>query len=541
MNRVNQFLTFGNPLATWLRSLTRYYFVNNQTGDDNNLGFIDAAPGSTFTPGVADVVALKTSEELRKRLPRTGGGRFVVIMFKTRTDAGAYLKKDDLTPDFLDVSYGGYQHLIFRASRDLSNDANDKVDLGGVIDATASGPNGDGSWDVGSVSSFTVTVAAGTLPATDDLVGLKMEFKGNVTAGARTLGNVAVNRTTGTDFDTGEAATLAAGDEFFFMRPGVKFTTVVNQTQQNGPDDAGEGRGVVLAGFEFTDVVNQWAWSGRVSPVFIRVGGTTLLDMVAGQLGANREWKDEAGSLIETQCGVDWRGVAVLDGNGGPLGNMNYSAFHSGCNVQNVSGLGHIGQSSYFGGAVTFGGIIAGVKGGVFGAFFNFGASHTFEHPAVVTTSVGIDGGSMQVARADFTAATSGVTVTGEGCRISLFNTTGIATGSGLDLSGARNAVVNYLAGVTLGGTPDITLAGSVTKTLASLGSDHWVDSAGNLIQGSGGMSTTRTEPGVVGEAPVLSSDPISPKDGARWIKDTGGVRTWNVRISGVTYSTVLI
>src|SRR5574342_529091 len=160
----------SDPL--WDPSLVRYYFLDNENGSDSNIGYIDAAAMTVFTPAQTSVVALKTEEELRKRVPRSGGSRVCVVLMKPRSDAGNYRNKAGAS-DYLDVNYDGYRAFYFRGS-DLTNSTNDQVDLGGVIDVA--GPNSDGSWTASGTVGFTITNAAGVLPVEDSTTGRKFQF-----------------------------------------------------------------------------------------------------------------------------------------------------------------------------------------------------------------------------------------------------------------------------------------------------------------------------------------------------------------------------
>jgi hypothetical protein len=113
-------------------------------------------------------------------------------------------------------------------------------------------------------------------------------------------------------------------------------------------------------------------------------------------------------------------------------------------------------------------------------------------------------------------------------------------SGYGLDLSAAEftTGSIGKVAAVTLtGALGDILFAGGVIKTFASLTTDFWQDAAGNVLQGTAGMTITRITAGTMGNFPILAADPASPVNGDVWIKDAGGVRTLHARIAGATYT----
>lgn len=213
----------ADTVATWDltiggASAARYFLVDQSSGSDSNIGYIDAVVGSTLSPTGK---AKKTIAGLLAILPRAGAGRkaIILVMNSSTTLGTTYAEHFDL------AGVTGYRQLIVRGSTDLTNSVSDRITQGAMIGLA--GPNGDGSFTATAGAVGSVTVAAGL---TAEISGggisyMRMRFKGNITAG---LANVCVcvwrNSTTVAEFALNGTAP-AIGDEFFVERPGVIFTS----------------------------------------------------------------------------------------------------------------------------------------------------------------------------------------------------------------------------------------------------------------------------------------------------------------------------
>lgn len=210
-------------IATWDRSVVRYFMVS-PLGNDLNAGYIDAAAGTTFTAAQVANVPIRTLARLREILPVVGAGRTAVILLQN--NAGSVF---DYAEDFDLTGVSGYRYLLKRASTDLLNgDAaaavNDRVICGYVIGQT--GPNGDGSWTVAAgATTSVVPIAAGALPAEPAALGMRVRFKGNVTAALKDQCRVIAANAAG-QLTLGSVSSVAAAqnDEFFIEEPGVRVT-----------------------------------------------------------------------------------------------------------------------------------------------------------------------------------------------------------------------------------------------------------------------------------------------------------------------------
>lgn len=118
-------ITEGEELAPL--DTCRYFLVDNEAGNDANVGYIDAAPGSTFDPTGK---AIRTIERLWQIFPRFGAGRIAVIMLKSRA-SGQYVDALSNPVPFLLRGVHGYHRLIVRGSSDLTNSLADRIKLGG--------------------------------------------------------------------------------------------------------------------------------------------------------------------------------------------------------------------------------------------------------------------------------------------------------------------------------------------------------------------------------------------------------------------------
>lgn len=210
-------------IANWSTSLVRYYLVDYDGGSDSNLGYVDAAAGATIAPSG---VPFKTLEQLLSALPAYGAGRRVVILIKPRAAGAAYLKKDGVTEDSLDVSgYHGYSVFMVRGS-DLTNSATDKRVLGGMV--AAAGPGAGEEWTCAAgATNWALSIASGSLTAEPALLGYRIRFTGNITSAlANRSYMINANTSSAITASARMIAIPAAGDTFYIERPAVSIKTV---------------------------------------------------------------------------------------------------------------------------------------------------------------------------------------------------------------------------------------------------------------------------------------------------------------------------
>lgn len=250
----------GNPnvTAAWDLSLVRYFLVDPVGGSDSNVGYIDAAEGSTLSPTGK---AKQTLAGFFNIFPRQGAGRRMALLVANSSTSGTTIAE---SLDFSGVT--GYSQVFRRGSTDLTNSASDQVTCGFM--QGLAGPNGDGSWTATAGATGSVTVASG-LTAESSGAGLtymRVRFKGNVTAG---LANVAAdvwrNSTTVIEFEQ-NITSPANGDEFFIERPGViiSATNGFRECAQIGltTNASGTQRPSCLVGFGFSTSTDKGVMLG---------------------------------------------------------------------------------------------------------------------------------------------------------------------------------------------------------------------------------------------------------------------------------------
>lgn len=479
--------------AAWSLSVVRFYFVDNENGSDANPGYIDAAANTTFTPAETSAVALKTSEELRNRVPRSGAGRSAAILFKPRSDGGTYLNKSGGT-DYLDVSYDGYAIFVMRGS-DLTNSTNDKFDLGGIIDVP--GPNADLSWTVQSVSSFTITVASGNFPAELSCVGRKFQFTGNVTSAARTQSQGCCQRPSATQVDTGGSQTLANGDTFYLTTPGVRFDNIIGSPGRVVPQPNTSEVGMCLAGFRFNNTI-QTTWQGVANVQFLRFDSSVTW-FAEAQVVASTNYRDESNTSRAINCSIDFRSSVAFRKN---FGNIRNCAFQS--TVQYSPALlppinSVLFTACFCNGNVRVGGLNVAPQGSTF-SYCTIGQteSNTF-HNMVVRAGLTIDSCRVAINGIDLAGSSAGIAFAGNN-DIFINGVTGaLAAGSVLDLSstasgsGATGAFQSRIrvvgAGITAtpgAGGSEVLSPGAVSATIAQLAQMDFRDNAGNQLVGTG-------------------------------------------------------
>ena len=218
-------------LATWDVTKCRYFFLDNNSGDDAHAGFLDRDPGHSFGGGEAAAVAaakIKTVERLLEILPRNGNGRMAKILFKNRSGGSTYRMADGTTYADLDLTgIHGYRWLGRCGSTDLSNTTNDMTQAGGIV--SRAGPNGDESFTVATIGGGVITIASGSFGTDADQQGLRIRFKGNVTPDVENFcfALYRVNSTSSLRYVVSALTpTPAVGDDFFIERVGVTFANV---------------------------------------------------------------------------------------------------------------------------------------------------------------------------------------------------------------------------------------------------------------------------------------------------------------------------
>lgn len=303
-------------VADWDASKVRYYAIDYVNGNDNNIGFIDADAGATFEPEALQAVALKTYEEFYARAPKQGAHRKLVCLIRGDADASVpitYYKKDGTTVDDVNIDgFIGFSTFLVRVS-DFTNSDNDKRDMAGYQPTSGLGPGDAGVWTVGSYAAPVITVASGSIATDKTLVGMKLQWTGNVTSGLRTrCGAVKAGLTSSTlEISAPGGSSPAAGDTFTLRLPSVAFRTLIGTPRIGAARVAVVGvsgtAGPQICGMRFTPPSggNTSIDIDNVTLVFTVFDVNLTSGLSFGTNGAPFNWSgiytDETNTLISIQ------------------------------------------------------------------------------------------------------------------------------------------------------------------------------------------------------------------------------------------------
>jgi hypothetical protein len=209
----------GAQVADWDPALVRYIFLDADNGDDSHVGYIDAPPGTVFSPADVAAVAVQTTHRINQIRPPVGAGRMVAVLIKPRTGSGGGAVYDHALPgdhrgqdDRSRIN--GYSYMLTRGSHDLTNSRLDKTSLGYGV--ALAGPNDDQSFTVESVAvngdnTLTLTLTGAALPAGYILARFRMRT--NVVVYSNVVAYAAVR--------WGELAALPDPTKVVIWDPGV--------------------------------------------------------------------------------------------------------------------------------------------------------------------------------------------------------------------------------------------------------------------------------------------------------------------------------
>lgn len=99
----------GN-IADWDPTLVRYFVLDEDNGDDANLGYIDAAPGTNIS-AAAPGVAIASWAQLLRIVPTIGNSRVAEVIVKARAGGVAYTNSDNIK-----FATFGYQNFVIRGT-----------------------------------------------------------------------------------------------------------------------------------------------------------------------------------------------------------------------------------------------------------------------------------------------------------------------------------------------------------------------------------------------------------------------------------------
>lgn len=298
----------GHRIALWDPTLMRYFFVDNETGDDSRVGYIDAAAGTIFTPEQIASVAIKTLKRFFQIFPKFGNGRMFVALFKSRAAGDNYV--DGVTQEDMDWrGCLGYRFALRRASTDLTNSADDRIRCGFVTALAGPGPGGAFTIDAGATNANFPIQGGALLPAEDSLgkssiTGYRVRFTTGALAG--TCHFISSNTTTAIIPGANAASIPAQGDQFVIERPGLRVGKFIDWTLSAARYDAG--------GSAFSDMAVGFCATSTDTGTFVYGGpgawvlyaGCEVLNDTAGGLVGHfgtaslqiaRNWTDETGAL----------------------------------------------------------------------------------------------------------------------------------------------------------------------------------------------------------------------------------------------------
>jgi len=540
-------------LATW--SGVRYFFIDNENGNDANTGYIDGTANSTFTTADTDI-AIKTFQRLRQLIPIKGNNRSYVVLAKTRSDFGTYVDQNG-NPDSIVVNTFGYQSEIIHASSDLTwNDA-DKKSCGAWKDPALTGPNNDGSWTVNSITNVgtgegaTVEVASGILPADTDLIkACYLAAEDGTNTGPNELARI-VKRLSDTTFRVNnDDLKIANGGAFWLVKPGIAVSSIVPTSRPSGnPNDNANDMfsrsNLHLGGFRVTDGVV--IVDGDFACDFIN--WESDLRVKRGRIASGSATLNSAGTLVGPNVGCVFQGVETY---------LSHCLFDIGRPIIVAGALFGIRKPVQDSRIGENGGRVIGIF-----QLIGPGGSYSSFSTTVSTLFIGTFDGNAPNLDLDFDGKLlhSGVaTYIG----VSLNN----SAGEGIELNGiAPVASFRFLHGSPSGDgvvfdpdgsseshegsvfffdTPTMTPGGAdiqmvnQSATFAEVASSERIDENDNKVTGQNIENKKRTS-GTLGNYPVLSADPASPANGDIWIfDDGGGTREIRVRIGGATYGTAV-
>lgn len=563
--------------ADWDITKMRMFLLDNDAGDDANVGYVDITPGDVIAPAGK---AIKTITRYLQLLPRVGAGRLTGLLMKPRSDFGAYLSPL-ATPEALDYrGFSGYARILRRGSTDLTNSVADKITCG--FQQAQVGPDAGGAWTVIAGATVSVFSITGALSAEPALIGRRVRFEGNVNpALANVCRNISANTGTAITVGFDLPAVPGVGERVFIETCGVAVLSY-NEADNGGgseildPVTFGLKYPLVLAGIAITSSTTASTTPGSLtSTQYSGFEDRSISTFAIPILGFGRtkvislepSYVDEVGVAREigfgfrTGSAAQWSGYFVA---ARAVAYANSGSLHS--PIFQAAGFDVGGQGSYFGtGAIlsTLGGSSAPltVTGSAFvdnnftRQFFGRKGSTErktrmkgFSNDIVDTAQLYLVGVNVKLngVTSDTAGGAPAIKALGGGLVVVIDDYDGSTgnTNVGLDLTDADDAVVEIGLGVavTVTGTAgDIRLANGTIIPWATLAGGEVSDARGNRLRGTGGVQFTKITNGVIGNIPILAADPAVVIDGDFWFKDTGGVQTLNVRIAGTTRFVVLI
>ncbi len=478
----------GGGAAGWDPTKVRYFLLDYDGGNDANLGYVDATPGSDVSASLP--IAIKTFEHLKTIVPTNGNGLQAVILVKPRAGGATYRNIANTADDVLNnlgIVPGSYKYIAVRATNFFTNTADDYHDAGAIIGNT--GPNGDGSYTVDAGPTSTVfSVVGAAFPAelaAGTILGMRIHWITGANAGTTTYRFVKANTATAITLSVSQAG-IVAGDTFKLEVSGVR----VGSNQDIAGVSSNPGSNSYLVGIAVTATTSgafslTGSWCSFCSAVTATANTTTQVqdNFVTLMLDS---YNDEAGTSRNT--GLAHRALGRFDANRVVQLQAAPVALLGGLTTMDLVDSYTLGGS----GALLMSGVFTNRSGrgqSTIAAGSILGSSASASPARVITNGLQIRNGAVGVRYIDVSGAGGGGGIDIQGhSQVAMDG----VTGSG-NYAGARFAASSYGSTLVAG----VTSANTVTGTngdLALVGTTPSPDFAGALyVQGNAWVDLTQT------------------------------------------------
>jgi hypothetical protein len=481
-----------NLSASWPLATTAYFAVDF-TGGSDATGAL-----SLVSMAAAGATAFKTWAGLLAKLPPFGAGRKLVVAVKPRDAAGTSYGEDCV------INWTGYRRWLVRGTTDFSDNAADKLTLGGITQTA--GPGVGGVWTLAAGSTVaSLNVTSATLPAEFTATGFRVRFTGNVTAALANIGVSIHDNTAGNIVPSEDCPTApATGDTFLIERPGATFDNVYIGAQSAGVDgDQASTTNWTVAGLRTTGA-NGFRCTGLPQPISLCFcestapgGAVGLAISQSKSLQVASTWAGPDG-VSSSQAGFGFRtdGIYSLIVDRADL-TQAHSVSTGASGVQNVW-VGNVFRSSVLRGGAGFTACGILPNGPNRGLFVGSTAGITTQRRVrVAAGKLSIDGGAITFSHCDVqgAGAQGAVVVTGVGTVATVDDVTGTTgnTAVGIDVTGSRCRVRcgQNVANTVTGSLGDVRVGGAIGSHTGLTLTNLFDAGGGNEVDGTAGQVNT--------------------------------------------------
>ncbi len=478
-----------NLSASWALATTAYFAVDF-TGGNDATGAL-----SLVSMAAAGATAFKTWAGLLAKFPPFGAGRKVIVAIKPRDASGTSYGED------LVINWTGYRRWLVRGTTDFSDNAADKLTLGGITQTA--GPGTGGVWTLAAGSTVaSLNVTSATLPAEFTATGFRARFTGNVTAALANIGASIHDNTAGNIVPSEDLPTApATGDTFLIERPGATFDNVYIGAQSAGVDgDQASTTNWTVAGLRTTGT-NGFRCTGLPQPIsfcFCEAtapgGAVGLAISQSKNLQVGPTWAGPDGvSTAVAGFGFRTDGIFSIIADRADL-NQAHALSTGASGVQNVW-VGNAFRSSVLRGGAGFTACGILPNGPNRGLFVGSTAGITTQRRVrVAAGKLSIDGGSITFSHCDVqgAGAQGAVVVTGVDTFCSVDDVTGSTgnTAVGVDVTGSRCKVRcgQNVANTVTGTSGDVRVGGAITTHVGLTLTNLFDAGGGNEVDGTAGQ-----------------------------------------------------